>query len=88
MLWSEHVKAVSDGGTGLTVVEIVWWDAVAFGLQWSEEAAKALKKTVTVGYIVYEDEDVVSVASLINDTHVGHGIVINKADIIMWRDLT
>ena len=87
--WSEHVKRVSAGEKGFTVVEVVWWDAVAFGVHgWSEEAATSLRETTAVGYLVYEDDNVISVASLVNTAHVGHGIVINKADIISWRDLT
>jgi hypothetical protein len=86
--WRDHVAKVSEGEQGLPVVEIFWTDALSFALDWQEESSSALMETVAVGYLVEETEDAVSVVSLVNKNHLGHGITIPKVNIIWWRDLT
>lgn len=85
MNWAEHCKRVAKGKSGFPIVEIVWHDAVAFGLDWEEKASTKLRLSTTVGYLVGETKEAYSVVSLINTGHVGHGIVISKSSMVKMR---
>jgi len=87
MKWSEHCEAVAAGGTGFIVVEVVWNDAVALGLDWATDANDELRMTTTVGYLVKETKRALTLVSIINTEHVGHGIVIPKSTIVARRTL-
>lgn len=78
MTWAEHCEAVAAGGTGFKVVEVVWYDAVALGLTWESEANHELRLTTTVGYLIKETKMALTLVSIINTEHIGHGIVIPK----------
>lgn len=82
MNWSRHCKRVAAGKSGFPVVEIVWKDASAFGIEWEEKASNELRLTTTCGYLVDETEEAYVVASLINTDHVGHGIVVSKSSVV------
>lgn len=88
MTWSEHCKAVSKGKPGFPIEEVVWDDAVAFAIDWEEEVNSDLCRTTTVGYLVHETKKAITLVSVINMTHVAHGIVIPKSGIISRRNLT
>lgn len=87
LTWEEHCKLVSKGQPGYPVVEIVWEDAVAYAIDWEEVPGSDLCLTTTVGYLVKETKRSVTVASIINSTHMGHGIIIPKSGIIERRNL-
>ena len=87
MTWTEHCEAVAAGGTGFIVVEVVWNDAVALGLDWTTEADDLLRMTTTVGYLVKETKRALTLVSIINTEHIGHGIVIPKSTVIARRTL-
>lgn len=87
MNWEEHCQRVSKGKVGFPVVEVVWEDAVATALEWEEEAEHELRLTTTVGYKVKETRRSLTLVSLINEAHIGHGIVIPKRVIISERVL-
>lgn len=78
MTWQEHCAAVAAGKQGFPVVEVVWNDAVAVGLDWVEEIDNELRLTTTVGYLVRETRRALTLVSVINTEHVAHGITIPK----------
>lgn len=82
MKWKRHCKRVAAGKVGFPIVEIVWHDAVAFGTDWETEAPTGLRLTTTVGYLVAETKEALSLAAVINSEHVGHGIVVPKSCVI------
>ena len=86
--WSDHCRAVSKGKPGFPIVEVVWEDAVAYALDWEEEVSSKLCLTTTVGYLVKETKMAVTLVSVINMTHVAHGIVIPKSGILSRRNIT
>lgn len=85
--WEEHCQLVSKGLPGYPIVEVVWEDAVAYALDWEEEAGSKLCLTTTVGYLVKETKRSVTVVSIINSTHVAHGIIIPKVGILSRRNV-
>ena len=85
--WEEHCQLVAKGLPGCPVVEVIWEDAVAYALDWEEAASSKLCLTTTVGYLVKETKRSITVASIINSTHIGHGIVIPKAGILSQRKI-
>jgi hypothetical protein len=87
LTWEEHVEAVQGGRTGFPVVEIVWEDALASATDWAEDAGNELMPTTTVGYLVSETRRSLTIVSLINTNHVGHGITIPKRCIVKRRTL-
>ena len=88
LTWDEHCKLVSKGMPGYPVVEVVWEDAVAYALDWEEKPDSNLCTTTTVGYLVKETKRTITVASIINQSHMGHGLIIPKANILQRRTLT
>ena len=78
MNWSEHCEAVAAGGDGFPVLEVVWFDAVAVALDWEVETDNELRLTTTVGYLVKETRKALTLVSIINTEHIGHGITIPK----------
>jgi hypothetical protein len=72
-------------------VEILWLDAIAVcGDEWSEhENAYFTKpaKTLTLGYVVKETSDYITVVGLINNSHLSHGICIPKGMVEEIREL-
>lgn len=89
LAYDKHVAAVEAGETGFPIVEIVWIDAVAFGTDsWSEDAETLPRTSTAVGYLVAETDETMSIASLVNTTHLGHGIVIPRTNIRSWRTVT
>ena len=88
MTWAEHVQAIQNGLPGFPAVEIVWEDCASFGVEWTDKVETAVKITTTVGYLVAQSEDSVSVVLHVNPDHVGNGAVIPISAILSWRDLT
>jgi hypothetical protein len=73
------------------LVEVLWWDAGDIsGEPWFgvAEVTNRLYKTVTVGYIVSEDETAISLVATVNEHHFAHGIVIPAAWIEEIRELS
>lgn len=65
------------------VVEVRWTDAVEMAGEWIE-ADKVRNKPMpsrTVGYLVAESDDAITVAGLVNRTHVALGVCIPRAMI-------
>lgn len=79
MTYAEHCEAVSSGGQGFPIVEVVWEDAVAFALDWEDHSGECeLRTTTSVGYLVSETKKALTLVSVINTEHLAHGIVIPK----------
>jgi hypothetical protein len=73
------------------LVEVLWFDAGDIsGEPWFDpsDVTNRLYRTVTVGYIVCEDEKAVSLVATCNEHHYAHGIVIPTAWIEQIRHLT
>jgi hypothetical protein len=79
--WSKHVKQRFKDRDAFPIVEVLWWDAKAFAIDWEEQADSKLMPTTTVGYLIKESDDSVTLVSLINAIHIGHGITIPKGCI-------
>ena len=88
MTWEEHVEAVRNDRPGFPVVEVVWEDCASFAIEWAEKAETTARLTTTVGYLVSQTDDSISVVLHINTDHVGTGAVIPVSAILSWRDLT
>lgn len=61
------------------LVEVLWLDASDIDVGWfgHEEIAKSHPApSLSVGYLVHKDKECVKIVSLMNDTHVGNGIMI------------
>lgn len=62
------------------LVEVRWLDAVEMSGEWVEHA-KVRNKAMpsrTAGYLVAESDDAVTVAALVNRTHVAQGVTIPR----------
>lgn len=77
------MKQTLAGGEGFTVVEVVWDDALAGSLEWTEKATTHTMETTSVGYLIHQDETSITLASLINKTHIGHTITIPRG-CVRW----
>lgn len=86
--WEEHCTRVAKGKKGYPVIEVVWEDAVAYAVDWEELPSSDLCLTTTIGYLVKETKKAITIASIINVSHMGHGIVIPKPNIVSRRILT
>lgn len=73
------------------LVEVLWWDAVGVTADdWGahEDAYNAAPvKTLTLGYIVKDTSDYITIVGLINEHHLSHGICIPKTMIHEIREL-
>lgn len=87
MSWEEHVALVESGKPGYPIVEVIWEDAAAFAIEWAEKIEIKSRKVTTVGYLVSESDDALSLVQMINTEQVGHGMVIPKSCILSWRDI-
>lgn len=72
------------------IVEIEWKDAVVGSAEkWTDP--KQLKNKAmpskSVGYLMYEDDDVVTVASLVNKNHVGFTLTIPRGMIKKMKEV-
>ena len=88
--WTEHVESVAKdfaGARTYPLVEIVWRDAAAYGVEWTDTIENDVRISLAVGYLVAESDDAVSVVALMNIHQVGAGIVIPKEMIVSWRDI-
>lgn len=72
------------------IVEIEWVDALAIGGDdWTDDEEVTAKgmPSKTVGYVIHESEEAISVVSLVNLHHYGHGITIPKGCVTKVRTL-
>lgn len=73
------------------LVEVTWIDAVSVsGDEWAEpEEAEEQRpaKSLSVGYLWVENDEFITVVSLVNDVHVGYGITIPRGMVTEIRDL-
>lgn len=72
------------GETEARLVEIHWVDAIAVGGEdWTDEDDLDLDgaESIAVGYVVNDNEDTITVVSLVNRNHYAHGITIPKGCI-------
>ena len=88
MTWEEHVEAVRNDRPGFPGVAVVWAAGPSFGIGRAEKAETTARLTTTVGYLVSQTDDSISVVLHINTDHVGNGAVIPVSAILSWRDLT
>ena len=83
LLWSVHTENRAAGRPGYPMVEIIWEDAQAIATEdWVEEFDGNAALTTTVGYLVGKTRSTVTVVSMINSNHIGHGITIPKGCIL------
>ena len=79
--WAETV-------TEYPAVEILWIDAAAHAVHnWSDEWESGVKHSVTIGYLMGESEDMVTVYSTVNESHYCHGMTIPRGCIVEIRYL-
>ena len=73
-------------------VEILWLDATSVSgdewATWQEAERTTPAPTCTVGYIIANTANHVTVVATVNDHHIGHGITIPKGMITEMRQLT
>jgi hypothetical protein len=78
--------------TSTRIVEVLWFDAMSVaGDVWGlhEEAHSAAPaKTITLGYVVNETDEYITLVGLINHHHISHGICIPKGMIREIRELS
>lgn len=70
--------------TEARLIEIHWVDAIAVGGEdWADEDDLDLDgaESIAVGYVVNENEETITVVSLVNRNHYAHGITIPKGCI-------
>lgn len=77
------VDAVFAGKTPRTpaLVEVLWLDAEDINADWitNDDIAKSCPApTLTVGYLVHQDDHAVKLVSLVNHTHAAHGLTIPR----------
>lgn len=86
-----NVRWVNKSHKKVKIVEVLWRDAVSVsGDDWAEpEEADAQRpaKTLSVGYLWADEDDYVTLVSLVNDAHIGYGITIPRGMIVEIRDL-
>lgn len=73
------------------LVEVLWYDAGDIsGEPWfsPSDVSNRLYKTVTVGYVVAQDEQAISLVATCNEHHFAHGIVIPMAWVEQVRELS
>ena len=70
------------------LVEVLWTDAVETG-EWveHEHIKNAPMPSRTAGYLVRESDESITVAGLVNDTHVALGLTIPRPMIRLVRVL-
>lgn len=88
MKWKNHVQRRLDGKVGLPIVEVLWEDALASALDWTEDPDVEPMPTYTIGYIIKETETNITLAQMINMHHVGHVVTIPKSCIVTQVTLT
>lgn len=75
----------------IRLVEVTWIDAVSVsGDEWAEpeEAEEQTPaKTLSVGYLWVDNENYITLVSLVNEIHLGYGITIPRGMITEIRDL-
>jgi len=86
--WKNHVQRRLDGKVGLRIVEVLWEDALASALDWTEDPDVDPMPTYTLGYIIKETDKNLTLAQMINLHHVGHVVTIPKSCIIERTELT
>jgi hypothetical protein len=72
------------------IVEIEWEDAVSVGgYDWvnDEDIDVHASKSYSLGYLVSETDDAMTVVALVNDSHYAHGITIPKGMITVVRKI-
>lgn len=82
MKWKTHVRKVFKGKEGFSLVEVLWMDALAGALDWSETASIKPMPTVTVGYLVDTSPDSITLVSIVNESHIGHSITIPTGCVV------
>lgn len=73
------------------VVEVVWWDAVSVGaLDWEDEHSVDIKPALsfTVGYIIADTPEALTIVSLVNEDSYAHGICIPRGMVHEVRELS
>ena len=82
------------GGTrkkGVRIVEIEWIDAVAVGGEdWADETELDIygMPSLTIGYVINETDETITIVSLVNMTHYSHGITIPKGCVTAIKNLS
>ena len=77
--WKEHVTRRLAGEDGYPIVEVIWDDALSKAVtNWEEKVTNDVAVVTSVGYLIYEDDEVITIISLINQDQIGHGITIPR----------
>lgn len=81
--WAKHTSSRVAKKDGYAIVEVIWNDAQAVATeQWEEGFDGEPATTCTVGYLVGETKTTVTLMSMINMNHIGHGITIPRGCIV------
>lgn len=84
--WNRHVSKRWKNKEFLPIVEILWMDACSLGDEWVEAFDNKAMRTVSVGYLVAEDENI-TLVSTVNEFHAATGITIPTSCIVEKRVL-
>lgn len=87
MNWKTHVKNRFKDKKGFPVVEVLWDDALAKALDWESEVTYEVMPTTSIGYLIHEDDQSVTIVGIINETHVAHGLTLPRGMIKHLRHL-
>lgn len=87
MQYKTHVRRLFKGETGMRLVEVLWWDAQAKALDWEEKVDGKAVKTASVGYVVHDLDEAITLVAVVNENHVAHAITIPTGCIESIRDL-
>lgn len=73
------------------IVEVLWWDAISVtGDDWGDHTDAyntAPAKTLTLGYVVKDTDEYITIVGLVNNNHLSHGICIPKGMVHEIREL-
>jgi hypothetical protein len=77
--WENHNdrEQPPTGGHTPPLVLVYWWDAISYGVDWTDETEPAHPcPTVTVGWMTHNTPEAVTIVPLVNPDQWGNGITI------------
>lgn len=71
----------------MRLVEVLWMDAQAKALEWEEGVDGKAVMTCSVGYVLHDTDDAITIAAIINENHVAHALTIPYGCVVEVVDL-
>lgn len=72
----------------MRLVEVLWWDAQAKAIEWEESVNNKAVMTCSVGYVLHDTDEAITIAAIINENHVAHALTVPYGCVHEVRDLT